>query len=357
MVARSKPSPERAKQISLAMKPFRLLRKRRAALVLQQESLSLKMAHSMMEMKTLCNSKQNRNPVWSVSKSQSFIFALFVSRTAPTDFLVRETDGDEDCEPELHIFDGCNRLTAIYKFFEGEFPIVFGSANVYYHELPTNDRCTFDRTLCQFTKLRNCPESYACEIAEKRNEGTPMTIGEKTNLLMSVGTPRSGVLESIMNVAPYMELSDDRASGLKVVAQLVQSIEMKRGVQGNAFKLTDYHFDFMRTFYKSDEELCYIDSNVLIKAFETVGDICEDGQMPETLRGQMTVLKNKKAPAKVGYFYLAVIAAVIDYARNKTQITQNMLLSKLKLLCERSLEAKALGRTFCLGGGAIDDMY
>ena len=49
-----------------------------------------------------------------MSKSQSFIFALFVSRTAPTDFLVRETDGNEDEEPELHIFDGCNRLTAIY---------------------------------------------------------------------------------------------------------------------------------------------------------------------------------------------------------------------------------------------------
>ena len=125
----------------------------------------------------------------------------------------------------------------------------------------------------------------------------------------------------------------------------------------NAFKLTDYHFDFMRTFYKSDEELCYIDSKMLIKAFETVGDICEDGQMPDTLRDQMAVLKNKKAAAKAGYFYLAVISAVVDNVRNKTQITQNMLLSKLKLLCERSLKAKALGRTFCLGGGAIDDTY
>tara|TARA_B100001094_G_C18180322_1_gene800530 strand:+ start:1161 stop:2234 length:1074 start_codon:yes stop_codon:yes gene_type:complete len=357
MVAHPKPSPERAKQISLAMKPFRTIRKKRHSLVLQQESISLKMAHSMMESKTLCNSKQNRNPVWSVSKSQSFIFALFVSRTAPTDFLVRETEAEEEEEPELHIFDGCNRLTAIYKFFECEFPIMFGSTNVYYHELPTTDRCTFDRTLCQFTKLRNCPEYYACEIAEKRNEGTPMTIGEKTNLLISVGTPRSGVLERIMNVAPYMELADDRASGLKVVAQLVQSIEMKRGVESHAFKLTDYHFDFMRTFYKSDEELCYINAKMLIKAFETVGDICEDGKMPETLRDQMAVLKNKKAPAKVGYFYLAVISAVVDNVRNNTQITEKMLLSKFKLLCDRSLEAKSLGRTFCLGGSAIDDMY
>ena len=104
---------------------------------------------------------------------------------------------------------------------------MFGSTNVFYYELPGNDRHTFDNTLCQFTKLRNCPEYYACEIAEKRNEGTPMTFGETTNLLMSVGTPRSSVLEGVMNVAPYMELEDDRASGLKVVAQLVQSIEMR----------------------------------------------------------------------------------------------------------------------------------
>ena len=74
-------------------------------------------------------------------------------------------------------------------------------------------------------------------------------------------------------------------------------------------------------------------------------------------KSMCAVLKNKKAPAKVGYFYLAVISAVVDNVRNNTQITEKMLLSKFKLLCDRSLEAKSLGRTFCLGGSAIDDMY
>ena len=152
MVSRSRPSPERAKQISLAMKPFRTLRKKRQALVLQQESLSLKMAHSMMEMKTLCNSKQNRNPVWSVSKSQSFIFALFVSRTAPTDILVRETETEEDEEPELHIFDGCNRLTAIYKFLKASFQLC---SEVRTSSITSFQETTVTRLITRYVNLPN----------------------------------------------------------------------------------------------------------------------------------------------------------------------------------------------------------
>ena len=337
------------------MKPFRSLRKKRLALTLTSESFCLKMAYVMMKEGKLKNSKDNRKPVWSVQKSQSYMFSLFVSRTAPTEFLVRETE-DDDGELVLEIYDGMNRLNSIFEFFEGKFPIIFGNTKVFYHELPSPDRGMLDATLCQFMKLRNCPVFYACEIAEKRNEGTPMTIGEKTNLLISVGTPRSQVLEQVMESAPYMALDDDRASGLKVVAQLIQSIEMKRGVDHDGFKLTDYHFDVMRSFYKSEDSVSYIDTENLVNAFEQVGQICDDA-IPECIKEQMVLLNGKKAPSRVLYFYLAVVAVVMGHLRHNNAITERVLEMKFKTICDRSANAKNSGRTFTLGGCAIDGMY
>jgi hypothetical protein len=357
MVAAWKTTPERSKQISAAMRPFRVIQKNRSNMVITTESYCMKMIHALMQEKQICNARQNRDPIWSVNKCQSYIVSLFVEITAPKDFLVRETEPEGDGVPELHIYDGSNRLHAIYRFMENEFPITFGTMKVYYCELPACDRNRFDKILAQFLKLTNCPVVYACEIAEKRNEGTPMTIGEKTTLLRSIGTPRSSVLEAIMNVSPFMDLSEDRASGLKVVAQLIQSIESKHGVGDPSFKLTDYHMECMRNFYKSDAPLEHMDAEEVVNAFLEVGDMCPDGQIPDVIKCNMSALSDKKGPTRSMFFYLSVVSLVMAHLRSGTLISEESLGERFVSICERSQEAKAEKRTFTLGGNAIEGLY
>lgn len=327
-------------------------------MVVTSESFSMKMVHSLMKETQLRNAEDNRDVVWSVGKCQSYIMALFIDITAPKDFLVREieTEGD-DGWVELHIYDGGNRLNAIYRFMENEFPITFGHVKVFYCELPQCDRNRFDKILAQFLKLTNCPVIYACEIAEKRNEGTPMTIGEKTTLLRRIGTPRSSMLEEIMNISPFMDLSEDRASGLKVVAQLVQSIETKHGVRDPTFKLTDYHMDCMRTFYKNDSPLVHIERDSLINAFLRVGEFCPEGDMPDTIKSSMSALSYKKSQTRSSFFYLTVLALVMSHLRNGTEITMQNMVDRFGTICNRALSAKNEKRTFSLSGNAIDGLY
>ena len=356
-----KPSDERSKQISESMRPYRKMRKLRGEMMLSPENISLKMVYSMIKEGSLKNSKQNRDPLWSVPKSQSYIFALYIECTAPKDFLLRETEcEDEDTHSELHIYDGSNRLKAIENFFENRFTISFGTCKVYYKELSDYDKSALHNVVVQFVKLRNCPESFACEIAEKRNEGTPMTIGEKTGLLISVDTPRSKTLDELMAAAPFMNMPDDRASGLKIVAQLLQSIEMKRGVHESNFKLTDYHFDAMRNFYKASDVVAYSDiMEKIIKAFVKVGEFCEDdgGSVPKTINDSMTLLNGKKKQTRIVFFYLSVAALVMDHLRNGAHINEKALMKKFEVLLNRSVAAKESGTPFSLTGVAIENMY
>jgi hypothetical protein len=79
-------SPERSKQIGLAMKPFRVIQKKRSSMVITTEVYCLKMVHALMQERHICNATQSRDPIWSVNKCQSYIVSLFVEITAPKDF-------------------------------------------------------------------------------------------------------------------------------------------------------------------------------------------------------------------------------------------------------------------------------
>ena len=120
------------------------------------ENISLKMVYSKIKEGSLKNSKQNRDPVWSVPKSQSYILELYMGCTAPTVFLLGETEfEDEDTHSELHIYDGINRLKAIEDFFENRFTVNFGTCKVYYKEFSDYDKSALHDVVVQFVKLRN----------------------------------------------------------------------------------------------------------------------------------------------------------------------------------------------------------
>ena len=351
-----KVSNERRKRIDAAMKPLRGIQKMRSTMVVTQEMYSLKMIHQMMKDGQLCNAKQNRDPVWTTKKMQGYITSLFVDITAPKEFLVREADDEEGDNTELQIFDGNNRITSIGKFMENEFPIPVNVENAYYCELAPCDRGRFDKTLAQFLKLTNCPVVHACEMAEKRNEGTPMSIGEKTTLMRHHDTPRCAALDLVMNSAAFMDLPEDRASGIKVVAQLIQSIEAKGGIKSPSFKLTDYHMPCTRTFFKSPANLVHVDPVELVSAFMKVGELCPDERPPPNLQ-DTAALKDKKTPTKCMYFYMSVISMVASHLRNGTPVTNANVLQRFRTICDRAREAREEKKAFQVGGKTIDGLY
>ena len=348
------------------------------------ERMSLKMVHEHMSDGSLVNARQNRDAVWTASKMQAFITSLYLTNTAPKEFLVREATPDDDdavetncprphaparvgdpagaLDLERQIFDGNNRLTAINDFMNNKFPVQIGTEKVFHDKFPSADRKTFDKIMVQFTVLENTSVEQACAIAEKRNEGTPMSIGEKASLYRCYGTPACTVLDSVMNSSPFMNQPLDRAGGVKAVAQLIMSIEVKGGVDADGFMLTDYHgVQSLSPFFKSEDELRHVSSESLIPAFLQVGELCEGEdqcQLPASiLRLQEELLRGSQVPTKAMYFYWAVIALVMSHLRSQAVISTQRLVRIYRTICERGSEAKANKQRFQVSCRTIDGLY
>jgi len=310
-------APTPGKTVPQTFASMRSIRKRnskiqKSAVVKQVKQIVAEMANGELK-----NADENREPVWSNQKSALFIRGCF-DRLAPTDFVVRQVEEEDDNPSVDDIYDGGNRCNAIVKFVNDEFPIQIEDKTYYhYSHLPPQERKMFDNMECHVTILSGCTATFACEFAAKRNEGTTMSIGEKVNLIRGSDTPRAHLLNELYNEFQIFKMADDRGSGLKLLAQLIMSIE-RRTVN---FTISDYHMNVLRAFFvESDTPFCSLPLDKIKSTLSSCTECCvvnEDTGLYDPPVEVFEILKKLKTPkqSRPVIWYSALVIAVLASLR------------------------------------------
>ncbi len=313
---------------------LRAIRKRNAGVKITATTFRLIDMIKKIEAGELENAEANRRPVWTDNKGSLYIRSLLES-TAPTDFLARNTTKEDDDGYPMEVdevYDGGNRMNAVLKFYQGKICITDDDRRqVNYASLPRQEKNALDRVQVQFNILHGCTDTHACDMASKRNEGTPMAMGEKLNLLMFKGTPRAQVLYDIMKTHAFLDQGNDRAVGLKVMAQVIASFESER-----KDCVVDYHMPELTRFYEAENlRFTHFQECTLNDGLTAISLLCgENGKPPAEIVELMTLEKSNASVTakKTLAFYCTCAVSLWMYTKHNKAISLASFLHIFKMM-------------------------
>jgi uncharacterized protein with ParB-like and HNH nuclease domain len=126
-----------------------------------------------------------RAEVWSTSKKQHLVDSILRGWKLPKFYLVKTDDEAEEYE----VVDGQQRLTAIFEFFDNDFPLNSHSskelAGLYYKELPSDVSDHFDDFEIEYDEITDASESELRDFFQRLQQGLPLTSSEKLNAVHS----------------------------------------------------------------------------------------------------------------------------------------------------------------------------
>lgn len=289
----------------------------------------------------------NRKPVWKHQKKRGYLRSL-LSRDAPVDFLVRECTIPSPEDPDETIvvwdlYDGGNRSTAIMEFVENKLraPIPVSGIDTVefdFEHLPTSEQKLFGEQLFDVTVLANASRNFACEMAAKRNEGTPMSTGEKLMLMRHRETQRAQTLNRILDTNPFLNMVSDRATGTAQVAALLFNLEK----HPTRCKWTDIHFEKgVRNLFEDPKPFVHVNEEAVLDAYRLVGELCPDGIYAEET--ERILRESRKVTSKATNFNAACKALVMAHLHHAVEITYETLHCALRrVLAKRSVLASAV---------------
>lgn len=344
----NKPSP--GKTIAQTFAPLRSIRKANSKI---KKTMYVKYVIDIIkdfEEKKTKIGKGNRHPVWSEKKQAAYIVSLLL-KTAPTDLLVRseeaqyrEEDNELIAEETQGIYDGTNRITALVNFKNNKFPIRIDDKTTFTFEgLPTQEQRAFLKTEMQVLVLNDCSVGYAAETASKRNEGTPMTSGEKINLTTTADTPRALALSDLTDKYKILNVDNDRAHGIKYIAQLLCALERRP----HEYTTSDYRSDELRKFFAESTEPF---KNVRIDDIDKALAVCqnwvtideETGRplLPDDVKSIMERSTKAKA-SRPNCWYGAIVIGLLRTIKSGSAcnfLTKPFMISQLEALAVNGMK-------------------
>ena len=290
------------------------------------KSRTIACVHNMWKDGDLRNAPENRRTVWTKARKEQYIKSV-LECSAPLDFLVlQQTRDDESKYWDIH--DGANRLTAMMEFMMGEVSVPIHPAVEYdFEHLHARAKKNFLTTDLNFVTLVNCSKAMACEIADHRNNGTPMSTGERLGHMRFLDTARSNLLFEIEDASTFVSIHNDRSAGRRMIGNLIKTLDN----QNTSVRWKSCTTGELLPYFQSDDELAMTEerARLLVAAFECISDLCPEGNMPSQVIGTMVTGKiktNNLAP----YFYASCAAVAVAHVLYGTPISVDMIVEACK---------------------------
>lgn len=122
-----------------------------------------------------------REKVWNRPQKQKLIDSILRGWKLPKFYLLK-TGSNPD---EFEVLDGQQRLTAIFEFFDNQFPLSEESAQEFggrlYRDLPSDVSDNFDDFEIEYDEIEDAGEEEQREFFQRLQQGLPLTSSEKLN--------------------------------------------------------------------------------------------------------------------------------------------------------------------------------